>query len=112
MSKREHGESPVHPPYDEYEDAHRRASAEWFVAASVAERLGVVPSEATALQRAGELLAVWLPSDHRFLHPTWQLDEQVNPAAEVVAILTLPRSPNGMDIGIPSSGLAEVEWFL
>lgn len=102
---------PVHPPYDEYEEARRNASADWLDAASVAERLGKAPGEVTALRKAGELLAVWLPSDHRFLYPTWQFDEQGNPTPEVVAIVTLLRSPKGMDIGIPSTGWGEVEWF-
>ena len=103
---------PIHPPNDEYEDARRRASAGWLDAASVAVRLGMVPGEVTALRKAGELLAVWLPSDHRFLYPTWQFDEQGNPIPEVVALLALLRSPTGMDIGVPSTGWGEVEWFI
>ena len=103
---------PSHPPYDEYEEARRIASADWLDAASVAVRLGKVQGEVTALRKAGELLAVWLPSDQRFLYPTWQFDERGNPIAEVVALLALLRSPNGMDIGVPSTGWGEVEWFI
>lgn len=103
---------PAHPPSDEYEEARRTASAGWPEAASVAVRLGMVPGEVTALRQAGKLLAVWLPSDHRFLYPTWQFDKQGKPIPEVVAILALLRSPNGMGIGVPSTGWSEVEWFI
>lgn len=103
---------PVHPPYDEYEEARRSASADWLGAASVAAQLGKVPGEVTALRKGGELLAVWLPSDQRFLYPTWQFDERGNPIPEVVALLALLRSPNGMDIGVSSTGWGEVEWFM
>lgn len=102
----------AHPPCDEYEEARRRASADWLDAASVAARLGKVPCEITALRKAGELLAVWLPSDQRFLYPTWQFNERGNPIPEVVALLALLRSPNGMGIGVPSTGWDEVEWFI
>jgi len=104
--------TPGHPPYDEYEEARRRASADWLDAASVAARLGKIPGEVTALRKAGELLAVWLPSDRRFLYPTWQFDERGKPIPEVVALLALLRSPIGMGIGLPSTGWGEVEWFL
>ena len=53
-----------------------------------------------------------MPSGQRFLYPTWQFDERGNPISEVVELLALLRSPNGMDIGIPSTGWGEVEWFL
>ena len=109
---RGHSVPPAHPPHDEYEEARRRASADWLDAASVAARLDKVPSEIKALRKAGELLAVWLPSDQRFLYPTWQFDERGNPIPEVVALLALLRSPNGMDIGVPSTGWGEVEWFI
>lgn len=102
----------AHPPYDGYEEERRKASADWLDAASVAARLGKVPGEITALRKAGELLAVWLPSDQRFLYPTWQFDERGNPIPEVVALLALLRSPNGMGIGVPSTGWGEVEWFI
>lgn len=104
--------TPGHPPHDEYEEERRSASADWLDAASVAVRLGMVPGEITALRKAGELLAVWLPSDQRFLYPTWQFDERGSPVPEVVALLALLRSPNGMDIGVPSTGWGEVEWFI
>jgi hypothetical protein len=78
----------------------------------VAARLGKAPGEITALRKAGELLAVWLPSDQRFLYPTWQFDERDNPIPEVVPLLALLRSPNGMGIGVPSTGWGEVEWFV
>lgn len=103
---------PANAPYDEHEEARRIASADWLDAASVAVRLGKVPGEVTALRKAGELLAVWLPSDQRFLCPAWQFDERGNPIPEVVALLELLRSPNGMGIGIPSTGWGEVEWFI
>ena len=112
MAKRGHSVRPAHPPYDEYEEERRKASADWLNAASVAARLAKVPGEITALRKAGELLAVWLPSDQRFLYPTWQFDERGNPIPEVVALLALLRSPNGMDIGVPSTGWGEVEWFI
>lgn len=102
----------AHPPYDEYEEARRRASADWLDAASVAVRLGMVPGDVTALRKTGELLAVWLPSDQRFLYPTWQFDDRGNPIPEVAALLALLRSPNGTGIGVPSTGWGEVEWFI
>jgi hypothetical protein len=74
--------------------------------------MGKVPGEVTAFRKAGEFLAVWLPSDQRFLYPTWQFDERGNPIPEVAALLTLLRSPNGMGIGFPTTGWGEVEWFI
>lgn len=112
MANRGHSVHPADPPHDEYEEARRSASADWLDAASVAARLGKVPREVTALRKAGKLLAVWLPSDHRFLYPTWQFDERGNPIPEVVALLALLRSPNGMGIGLPSTGWGEVEWLI
>ena len=103
---------PAHPSHDEYEEARRTASADWLDAASVAARLGKVPGEITALRKAGELLAVWLPSEQRFLYPTWQFDERGNSIPEVVELLALLRSPKGMGIGVPSTGWGEVEWFI
>jgi hypothetical protein len=78
----------------------------------VAARLGTVAAEVTALRKAGKLLAVWLPSQQRFLYPTWQFDEHGNPIPEVVALLALLRSPDGLSIGAPSTGWGEVEWFI
>lgn len=112
MAKRGQSVPPAHPPYDEYEEARREASAGWLDAASVAARLGKAVGEVTALRKAGELLAVWLPSEPRFLYPTWQFAERGNPIPEVVALLALLRSPNGMGIGVPSTGWGEVEWFI
>ena len=112
MAKRGQIVPPAHPPYDECEEARRGVSADWLDAASLAARLGKVPSEIKALRKAGELLAVWLPSDQRFLYPTWQFDERGNPIPEIVALLALLRSPNGMGIGLPSTGWGEVEWFI
>lgn len=103
---------PAHPPDDEYEEARRSASADWLDAASVAAQLGKVLGEVTALRKGGELLAVWLPSGQRFLYPTWQFDERGNPIPEVVALLALLRSPNGLGIGVPSTGWGEVEWLM
>lgn len=100
-------------PYDEHEEAERRkACADWLDAASVGARIGKVPSEVTALRKEGALLGAWLPSGQRFLYPPWQFGERGNPIPEVTALLTLLRSPNGMDIGLPSTGWGEVEWFI
>ena len=57
----------AHPPYDEYEEARRMASADWLDAASLSVRLGKVPGEVTALRKAGELMAVWLPKQQAAL---------------------------------------------
>lgn len=100
------------PPNDEYEEARRQVSADWLDAASVAVRLGKTPDEVKALRKAGKVLAAWLPSDQRFLYPTWQFDKQGNFIPEVSELLTLLRSPNGMGIGLPSTGWGEVEWFI
>lgn len=69
MAKRVHSVPPAHPTYGEYEEVRRRVSADSLDAASVAARLGKVASEVTAHRTAGELLAVWPPSDQRFLYP-------------------------------------------
>ena len=112
MAKRGHIVPPVQPSYDEHEEARRRVAADWLDAASVAARLGKVPGEVKALRKAGELLAVWLPSDQRFLYPTWQFDERGNPIPEIVALLALLRSPRGDGYCPPSTGWGEVEWFI
>lgn len=104
---------PVPAHFDEHEEAQRRkASEDWLDAASVGARLGKASSEVTALRMAGELLAAWLPSGQRFLYPPWQFRERGNPIPEVAALLALLRSPDGMDIGLPSTGWGEVEWFI
>ena len=107
---------PIHRTHEfdeEESEAERQSiSASWLNASSVAARLGKDASEITALRLAGSVLGTWMPSQRHFLYPPWQFDDIGAPILEIAALLSILRSPEGLDIGLPSTGWGELEWFI
>lgn len=103
----------THESDEEHSEAERQIIlAGWLNVSMVAARLGRDASDTSALRLAGDVLATWAPSQQYYLCPPWQFDELGAPIPERVTLLSLLRSPEGLDIGLRSGGWGEVEWFI